>query len=46
LSSKAIYDDAGDNEELDYDIVDVTYMHPKVSGINTEHWMHFKSGKD
>jgi hypothetical protein len=24
LSSKAIFDDAGDNEELDYDIVDVT----------------------
>ena len=42
LSSKAIYDDAGDNEELDYDIVDVTYMHKKVAGANTEHWMHFK----
>jgi hypothetical protein len=42
LSSKAVYDEAGDNEELDYDIVDVTYTHAKVTGINTEHWMHFK----
>jgi hypothetical protein len=42
LLSKAIYDDAGDNKELDYDIVDVSYMHSKVTGINTEHWIHFK----
>jgi hypothetical protein len=42
LSSKAIYDDAGDNEELDYDIVDVTYKHHKCVGENTEHWVHFQ----
>jgi sarcosine oxidase delta subunit len=42
LSSKTIYDEAGDNEELDYEIVDVTYTHSKVAGANTEHWMHFK----
>jgi hypothetical protein len=42
LSSKAIYEDAREDEELVYDIVDVNYTHPKVTGANKEHWVHFK----
>ena len=42
LSSKAVYEDAGDNEDLDYDIMDVTYTHPQAAGATTELWMHFK----
>lgn len=42
LSSKMIFEDAGDDEELDFDLVTVTYTHPKVPNYsNMEHWMHF-----
>lgn len=36
LSSKLIFSEAGDNEELDYDIVQIE-ANDKV----TEHWLHF-----
>lgn len=44
-SSKAIFEGAGDNEELDHDFVDLNCRHVKVSGMNAEHWMHFKAAR-
>lgn len=41
LSAKEIYDDAGDDEELDYELVNVTVTDPKINFTIQEHWLHF-----
>jgi len=41
LSSKVIYPDAGDDNELDYEIVKVESTHAKA-GTLVEHWLYFQ----
>jgi hypothetical protein len=42
LSSKVIFEDAGDSEELDYDLVDVAIKHKDLAAGQTKHWVHFQ----
>lgn len=41
LSSKLIFSGAGDDEELDYDIVKIEVTGGSVNFTITEHWLHF-----
>jgi hypothetical protein len=42
LSSKAIYEDARENEELDYDHCEVEIKHEKLAGVGIENWIHYQ----
>lgn len=42
LSSKEIFEDAGDDDELDYEIVNVKVTTAKIGFDIQEHWLHFK----
>ncbi len=42
LSSKEIYDEAGEDEELELEIIPVVYSHPKIKGQGTQHWAAWK----
>jgi hypothetical protein len=42
LSSKEIYDEAGEDEELELEIIPIVYSHPVIEGSGTQHWAAWK----
>jgi hypothetical protein len=42
LSSKNIYKDAGEDEELKLEMVPIVYSHPQMAGTNSQHWAAWK----
>jgi hypothetical protein len=42
LSSKEIYKEAGEDEELQLEIIPNVYSHPEIVGLGTQHWAAWK----
>ncbi len=42
LSSKEIYDEAGEDEKLELEIIPIVYSHPMIKGSGTQHWAAWK----
>jgi hypothetical protein len=42
LSSKVVYKEAGDDEELELEIIPIQYSHPNITGLGSEHWAAWK----
>jgi hypothetical protein len=42
LSSKEIYDEAGEEEELELEIISIVYSYPVIEGSGTQHWAAWK----
>jgi hypothetical protein len=42
LSSKEIHDEAGEDEELELEIISIIYSHPIIVGSGTQHWAAWK----
>jgi hypothetical protein len=42
LSSKLIYDEAGEDEELELEIIPLVFSHPPIKGVGSQHWAAWK----